>query len=295
MVREYLEWHIHEVRTELSHSPDKGQALQFGGGIGLLSLVEGPRSAVDDMLFAIADLSQDCAEACGRRVRIQPEGLAEVREGSDGAGREERIEAVWQSALQWKTASFPIRACRGPAMAAKFFTCQLVTGETKERADFGGCFGRRDFPNSREERRVWQEALFRDPVTQVTGLFCSERAFLGPQLEVSAPESLKNLSEPSEMFLPCRGKDDDVVQIKQARFPVEAREDAIHEAGEGSRSVAETKWDLVELVQLPTASTKRCLLLIPLHNRDLPVPTHQVEGGEPASPVKRVEEVVNPG
>ena len=56
----------------------------------------------------------------------------------------------------------------------------------------------------------------------------------------------------------------------------------------------QTKWDLVELVLLPTASTKRCLLLIPLRNRDLPVPTLQVEGGEPASPVKCVE-VVNPG
>ena len=76
MVREYLEWHSHEVRTRLSHSPDNGQALQFGGGIGLLSLVEGPRSAADDTLFAIADLSQDCAEACGRRVGIQPESLA---------------------------------------------------------------------------------------------------------------------------------------------------------------------------------------------------------------------------
>ena len=50
------------------------------------------------------------------------------------------------------------------------------------------------------------------------------------------------------MFLPRGGKDDDVVQIKQARFPMEAREDAIHEAGEGSRSAAETKWDLVEFV-----------------------------------------------
>ena len=44
-----------------------------------------------------------------------------------------------------------------------------------------------DLPNSREERRVWQEALFRDPVTQVTDLFCGESAFLGPQLEVSVP------------------------------------------------------------------------------------------------------------
>ena len=76
---------------------------------------------------------------------------------------------------------------------------------------------------------------------------------------------------------------------------MEAREDAIHEAGEGSRSVAETKWDLVKFVQLPTASTKRCLLLILFQNRGLPIPTLQVEGGEPASPVKRVEEVINPG
>ena len=70
MIREYLEWHGHEVRTEFSHSPDNGQALQFGGGIGLLSLVEGPRSAADDALFTVADLSQDCAEACGRCVGI---------------------------------------------------------------------------------------------------------------------------------------------------------------------------------------------------------------------------------
>ena len=79
------------------------------------------------------------------------------------------------------------------------------------------------------------------------------------------------------MFLPRGGKDDDIVQIKLVRFPVEATEDAIHEVGEGSRSVAETKWDLVEFVQLPTASTKRCLLLISLHDRDLPVPTLQIE------------------
>ena len=97
------------------------------------------------------------------------------------------------------------------------------------------------------------------------------------------------------MFLPRRGEDDDVVQVKQARFPVQAREDAIHEAGEGSRSVAETKWDQVEFVQLPTASTKRCLRLIPLHDQDLLVPTLQIESGEPANPVKCVEEVVNPG
>ena len=59
MVCKYLEWHSHEVRTEPSHSPYNGQALQLGGGIGFLSLVEGPRSAADDALLAIADLSQD--------------------------------------------------------------------------------------------------------------------------------------------------------------------------------------------------------------------------------------------
>ena len=87
------------------------------------------------------------------------------------------------------------------------------------------------------------------------------------------------------MFLPCGGKDDNFVKIKEARFPVETREDAIHEAEEGSRSIAETKWDLVELVQLPTAGTKRCFLLIPLHDRDLPVPAFQIQSGEPASSV----------
>ena len=94
MVCKYLEWHSHEVRSELSHSPDNGQTLQFGGGIGLLSLVERPRSAADDTLFAIANLRQDRSEACGRRVGLQPKGLAKVQEGSDGTSREERLEAV---------------------------------------------------------------------------------------------------------------------------------------------------------------------------------------------------------
>ena len=42
MVGEYLKWHSHEIRPEFGHRPDDGQALQFGGGIGLLSLVEEP-------------------------------------------------------------------------------------------------------------------------------------------------------------------------------------------------------------------------------------------------------------
>ena len=63
MICEYLEWHGHEVWTELSHSPYNGEAFQLGGGIGFLSLVEGSRSEADDALLAVADLRQDCAEA----------------------------------------------------------------------------------------------------------------------------------------------------------------------------------------------------------------------------------------
>ena len=86
MVSVYLEWHSHEVRPELGYRPHDSQALQFGGRVGLLSLVETPGSAADDVLLAIADLSQASTEACGGGVYVQPESLAEVRKGSDGAG-----------------------------------------------------------------------------------------------------------------------------------------------------------------------------------------------------------------
>ena len=75
------------------------------------------------------------------------------------------------------------------------------------------------------------------------------------------------------MFLPCGGEHDDVIEIEETRFPVETREDEVHEAGEGGGGVAEAKRDLIELVQLSTAGTKRRLLLIPLHDRGLPVST----------------------
>ena len=191
MVRKYLEWHSHEIRTELSHSPYIGQALQLGDGIGFLSLVEGPRSAADDTLLAIADLSQDCAEACGRCFGIQPKSLAEVGEGSDGAGREERLEAVEGGlavSAPMEDHVFPGQSMQGTCDGCKVFHISpAVADETKERADFGGGFGRWDLPNSREELRVWKEGVFRDLVTQVTDLFCGKSAFLGPQIEVSVP------------------------------------------------------------------------------------------------------------
>ena len=70
MVSVYLEWHSHEVRPELGYRPHDSQALQFGGGVGFLSLVEGSESAANDAFLAIADLSQDSAEASGGGVGI---------------------------------------------------------------------------------------------------------------------------------------------------------------------------------------------------------------------------------
>ena len=83
-------------------------------------------------------------------------------------------------------------------------------------------------------------------------------------------EVLKDLTEAVEMFLLHSGKDDDVVHIKEARFPVEACEDTIHEAGEGGRSVAEAERDLVELKELAAAGAECRFLLVPLLDRDLP-------------------------
>ena len=76
---------------------------------------------------------------------------------------------------------------------------------------------------------------------------------------------------------------------------MEAGQDAIHEAGEGGRRIAQTKGDLVKFEQLPTARTKRGLSLVLLCDRHLPVPTFEVQGGEPFSPMESVQEIVNPG
>ena len=94
VVGKYLEWHSHEVRPELCYRPYDSQALQFSGRVGLFSLVESPGNAADDALLAIVDLSQDSTEACSGGVGVQPKGLAEVREGSDGAGRKQCFQLI---------------------------------------------------------------------------------------------------------------------------------------------------------------------------------------------------------
>ena len=124
-------------------------------------------------------------------------------------------------------------------------------------------------------------------MTQVADLLGSKGAFVGPQLELGVPEPLKDLAKSSEMFFPSGRKYNDIVQVEQARLPVEAGEDAIHEAREGGRCVAKTEGDLVKLVQLPTAGMKRGLCFITFSDGHLPVPALEVEGGEPSSPMER--------
>ena len=58
-----------------------------------------------------------------------------------------------------------------------------------------------------------------------------------------------------------------------------------YESGEGSRSVAEAKGNLVKFEQLTAAGAEGRLLLVPFLDRDLPVSTLEIEGGEPAGPV----------
>ena len=92
-VRVNLEWHLHEIWWELCNGPNNGEAFQLSGGVGFFRLVEGAR-CTDDALLPFPDLSEDCAEACSRCVRIKTERQAEVGEGGDAAGGEERFEAV---------------------------------------------------------------------------------------------------------------------------------------------------------------------------------------------------------
>ena len=99
-----LKWHRYQVRSELCDGPDDGEALQLGGGIYFFCLVEGARCTADDALFAFPDLSEDCAETCGRRVVVQPKWQAEVGEGSDLAGGEESLEAIEGVLAVWTPA-----------------------------------------------------------------------------------------------------------------------------------------------------------------------------------------------
>ena len=94
MIRKHLKGYGHEVWTELGDCPHNRQALQFSGWVRLLSLVQSPRSAADDALLALPNLSQDSTEACCGGVGVQPECLAEIRKSSDWAGSEPGLQLV---------------------------------------------------------------------------------------------------------------------------------------------------------------------------------------------------------
>ena len=69
---------------------------------------------------------------------------------------------------------------------------------------------------------------------------------------------------------------------------MEAGQDAIHEAGKGGRSVTQTKGDLIKLEQLPTARSECGLCLVLFCDGHLPVPTLEVQSGEPFGPMEGV-------
>ena len=51
-------------------------------------------------------------------------------------------------------------------------------------------------------------------MTQVTDLFGGESTFRGSQLEFGVPKPLEYLAEPSEVFLSCGGKDNNVIEVE---------------------------------------------------------------------------------
>ena len=162
-------------------------------------------------------------------------------------------------------------------------------------ANFCGIFWGLDLPDGCQERWIRQEALISYSMPQVTDLFGGESALFSAKLKFGVSQSLDDLAEAGKVFFPGGGEHDDVIEVKETRLPVKTGGNAIHEAGEGSGSVAEAKGDLIKLKELATASTECCLLLIPLHDGDLPVSTPEIKYGKPASPVYCVEKVVDAG
>ena len=81
-------------------------------------------------------------------LRVQLEGKAEVREGGDGAGSEERFEAVEGILAVW--APMKDRVFSGQGVQWSGNSCEvsnvesIVPGETQKGADFCGVLRRTD-------------------------------------------------------------------------------------------------------------------------------------------------------
>ena len=132
-------------------------------------------------------------------------------------------------------------------------------------------------------------------MAEIADFLSCKCAYLGSKFELGVTEPLEDLSEAGEVLFSSGGEDDDIVEVEEAGFPVESSQDSIHEAGEGGRSVSEAKRYLIKLKKLAAACTEGSLLPILLLYGDLPVPTFQVKGGEPASTMQGIEEVVDAG
>ena len=78
-----------------------------------------------------------------------------------------------------------------------------------------------------------------DSMPEVADLPGCEGTFAGTELEFRVSETLEDLAEAVEVLLPGSGEDDDVVQVKEAGFPVETGEDAVHEWRERCRGQRE--------------------------------------------------------
>ena len=68
-------------------------------------------------------------------------------------------------------------------------------------------------------------------MAEVTDIFGSEGTLVGAELELCVSKTFEDLPEAGEVLFPGGGEDDDVVQVEEAGFPVEACQDAVHELG----------------------------------------------------------------
>ena len=83
-------------------------------------------------------------------------------------------------------------------------------------------------------------------MTEIADFFGHKSALFGAEFELCVAETLEDLSKAGEVLFQGGSEDDDVIQVEEASFPVEAGQDTVHESGERGRSIAEAKTDLIE-------------------------------------------------
>ena len=136
MIREYLEWHSHEVLAEFGDCPHNRQALQFGGWVRLFSLIQSPGSATDDALLAFPNLSQDGTKACSGGVGVQPKLLAKVGEGCDrtcGKSSLQLIKSCLAVLAPVEERVLPGQSVQGSGDGGKTLDVPaVITGKTKK-------------------------------------------------------------------------------------------------------------------------------------------------------------------